>query len=123
MKENAGKIDLELAKNMEGDCYDIWLNQEHPGNRTLSGHGELESQLTAPSGAVPFAPEGSFDAKVVDSHMAKSMSFAARWGSADGTSFDAVAFLAAHPQFDWQEGYLKSRPAEPWVEFKSGEGR
>jgi hypothetical protein len=30
-------------------------------------------------------------------------------------AFDASAFLAAHPQFDWQTGYLKSRPVEPWV--------
>ncbi|MGA2555350.1 MAG: C45 family peptidase [Verrucomicrobiota bacterium] len=123
MSENAGKIDLALGEKMEGDGYDTWLNQEHPGDRTLSGHGELESQLTAPSGEIPFRPWGSYDAKVVDSRLAKAMSFAARWGSADGTSFDAPAFLAAHPQFDWQEGYLKSRPAEPWVQFKSGEAR
>jgi hypothetical protein len=122
MKENAGKIDVELGEKMEGDCFDTWLNQEHPGDRTLSGHGELESQLSAPSHDVPFGPWGTYDAKVVDSRMAKNMSFAARWGSADGIPFDASAFLAAHPQFDWLDGYLKSRPTEPWVEFKSGEG-
>jgi hypothetical protein len=124
MKENAGKIDVEMAKQMEGDCYDVCLHKENPGSRTLAGHFELEPELLAPTGApVPYSPAGSFDAKVVDARMAKAMSFAARWGSADGTAFDATAFLAAHPQFDWQEGYLKSRPAEPWVEFKSGEGR
>jgi hypothetical protein len=124
MKENAGKIDLELAKKMEGDCYDTCLNRENPSARTLSGHAELDPELVAPSGGkVPFQPSGSFDAKVVDSRMAKEMSFAARWGSADGTAFDAPSFLAAHPQFDWMAGYLKSRPAEPWVEFKAGEGR
>ena len=123
MKENAGKIDLELAEKMEGDVYDTCLNKENPGSRTLAGHFELDPQFTAESGDVPFAPFGSFDSKVVDSRMAKNMSFAARWGSADGTAFDAPAFLEAHPQFDWLEGYLKSRPAEPWVEFKAGEGR
>ena len=35
--------------------------------------------------------------------MAKEMSFAARWGSACGTAFDAEKFLAAHPQFDWMQ--------------------
>jgi len=107
---------------MEGDCYDTCLNQVRPGVRTLAGHAELDPESTYASD-IPFAPWGSFDAKVVDSRMAKNMSFAARWGSADGTSFDAQAFLAAHPQFDWLEGYLKSRPVEPWVEFKSGEVR
>ena len=123
MRENAGKIDLALAEKMEGDTFDTCLNQENPDSRTLAGHGELDPQLTASGGDFPFHPHGSYDAKAVDSRMAKNMSFAARWGSADGTSFDAEAFLAAHPQFDWQEGYLKSRPAEPWVEFKSGEAR
>ena len=70
---------------------------------------------------VPYDPSGTFDAKVLDSAMAKRMSFAARWGSADGTAFDADAFLQAHPQFDWQAGILKSRRAEPWVEFQAGE--
>ena len=70
---------------------------------------------------MPFDPSGTFDAKVVDTRMARRMAFAARWGSADGTAFDAGAFLKAHPQYDWQEGLLKSRPAEPWVEFQAGE--
>jgi hypothetical protein len=122
MKENAGKIDVAVGKQMEGDCFDTCLNQVRPGVRTLAGHAELDPQSEYASD-VPFAPWGSYDAKVVDSRMAKNMSFAARWGSADGTSFDAPAFLAAHPQFDWLEGYLKSRPVEPWVEFKSGEVR
>ena len=108
---------------MEGDCFDTCLNKENPGSRTLSGHFELEPELLTPSSGVPFSPGGSFDAKVVDAPMAKAMSFAARWGSADGTAFDAPAFLAAHPQFDWMADYLKSRPVEPWVEFKSGESR
>ena len=123
MKDNAGKIDLDLAKKMEGDGYDTCLNKENPGSRTLAGHFELDPQLMSASGDIPFDPSGTFDAKVVDSPMAKTMSFAARWGSADGIPFDAPAFLAAHPQFNWLEGYLKSRPAEPWVEFKSGEDR
>ena len=35
----------------------------------------------------------------------------------------AAAFLAAHPQFDWMTGLLKSRPAQPWTEFAAGEGK
>ena len=35
---------------------------------------------------VPFNPSGTVDAKVVDSAMAKRMSFQARWGSACGTA-------------------------------------
>jgi len=119
MRENAGRIDVELAKTMEADCYDTCYNKVNPGGRTLAGHFELEATTFGKD--VPFDPSGTFDAKVVDTRMARRMAFAARWGSADGTAFDAEAFLKAHPQFDWQEGLLKSRPAEPWVEFQAGE--
>jgi hypothetical protein len=53
--------------------------------------------------------------------MAKQMSFVARWGSACGTPFDAKAFLEKHQQFDWMNGLLVDRPAQPWTLFKSGE--
>ena len=119
MRENAGRIDVERAKSMEADCYDTCLKRVNPSGRTLAGHFELDVPMSGQD--VPYDPSGSFDAKVVDSAMARRMAFAARWGSADGTAFDAAAFLRDHPQFDWQEGVLKSRPAEPWVEFQAGE--
>jgi hypothetical protein len=68
---------------------------------------------------VPFGCAGTVEAKVVDAAMARDMSFAARWGSACGRAFDARRFLAAHPQFDWMQDILKSRPAEPWTVFRS----
>jgi hypothetical protein len=122
MRENAGKIDLARAKSMEADCYDTCLDRDNPSGHTLDGHFERDGETAPLAGKmVPFDPSGTFDAKVIDTAMARRMSFAARWGSADGTSFDAGAFLRAHPQFDWQEGILKSRPAEPWVDFRAGE--
>jgi len=119
MKEHAGLIDLTKAKAMEADCYDTCFNKELPGGRTLASHSELDPQIG--STRTPFNPGGTFDAKVVDTAMAQRMSFAARWGSADGTAFDADAFLKAHAQFDWLAGLLKSRPAQPWVDFSAGE--
>jgi len=120
MKENAGRIDLAAAQRMEGDVFDVFLNQVAPGGRTLADHSELDPD-PASAGDVPFSPQGTYDAKVVDTAMARAMSFRARWGSADGTAFNAPAFLAAHPQFDWMTDILKSRPVEPWVDFKAGE--
>lgn len=119
MREFNGKIDVELAKRFEADHYDESLLKDHPGSQALCAHADLDPQ-PASSGAVPFSPAGTFDAKVVDSRMAKRMSFAARWGSACGMPFDAGKFLAAHPQFDWMEGILKDRPAQPWTEFQAG---
>jgi hypothetical protein len=119
MRQDAGKIDVALAQAMLADCYDTCLNIQAPSARTLAGHSELDPSLGA---GTPFYPSGAFDGKVVDTAMARRMSFAARWGSADGTAFDAGKFLSEHPQFAWMDGLLKSRPVEPWAEFSSGEG-
>jgi hypothetical protein len=68
-------------------------------------------------------PHGVLDGKVVDSKMAKQMSFVARWGAACGTPFDAKKFLEQHPQYDWMDGLLKDRPTQPWTVFKAGENK
>jgi hypothetical protein len=113
MRENAGKIDVDKAKAFEADHYDTYLGRENPGPRTLCGHFELNPG--ADNSGTPYDPAGTFDAKVVDTAMARRMSFAARWGSACGMPFDAKKFLADHPQFDWMRDILPSRPSEPWT--------
>ncbi len=119
MKRYAGKIDLKLAKQFEADHYDTYLNKVRPGARSLCAHFDLDPMPSISD--VPFAPEGTLDAKVVDAKMAKNMSFLARWGSACGMAFSANKFLDEHPQYDWMTGLIKDRPSQPWVEVKSGE--
>lgn len=121
MRENKGRIDLAAAKRFEADHYDTFRDKTIPGGRSLCGHFELDKDGFGSWPGVPYACAGTVDAKVVDAAMAVKMSFAARWGSACGRAFDAEAYLKAHPQFDWLEGTLKSRPSEPWTEFKAGE--
>ncbi|MCU0411703.1 MAG: phospholipase B family protein [Bacteroidetes bacterium] len=113
MKEYRGRITVETAKLFEADHYDAYLRREAPSGRVLCGHFEADT-LTFGS-YVPFYPEGSFDAKVVDTKFAKEMRFWARWGRACGEPFDAKRFLTEHPQFDWMQGILKSRGSYPWV--------
>jgi len=121
MAKYGGKIDLAQAKRFEADHFDSFLQRDRAGSRSLCGHYELEDQYWGPWPGAPNYPAGTFDGKVVDSRLAKRMSFAARWGSACGKPFDAPKFLAAHPQFDWMKDILKSRPTQPWVEFRAGE--
>jgi hypothetical protein len=117
MRDNKGRIDLARAREMLADHYDVYLEKNRPGGRSLCGHSELDS---AQFGHVtPYSPGGCFDGKVVDTAMAREMSFVARWGAACGTPFSAKTFLAKHPQFDWMEGILKDRPRQPWTEFKA----
>jgi hypothetical protein len=119
MKENVGKITLNLAKTLEADHFDTYLGLKSPDGRTLCGHDDLDSQSSGLSS--PFNPFGTLDAKVVDSKMAKQMSFLARWGSACGIAFDAKKFLKDHLQYDWMVDILKDRPSQSWTEFKVGE--
>jgi len=120
MSEFSGKADIESAKHFEANHFDPYLGKEHPGERSLCGHWELESNPIEPSTA-PNDPWGTIDAKVVDSKMAKEMSFAARWGAACGMAFDSDKFLAEHPQYEWMKDILRSRPSEEWAVFTAGE--
>ncbi len=121
MRENAGKITIDKAKELESDHYDTYLNTNTPDIRTLCSHPDLDSDIYGVD--IPFAPWGTLDGKVIDSKMAKELSFSARWGSACGIPFDAEAYLKKHEQFDWMKGLLKDRPSQPWTLFKAGETR
>ena len=115
MKEYAGIIDINVAEKLEADHYDPYLNITRQDCRNLCAHWDLDPQLSGEDN--PFSPEGTVDGKVVDSRMAKQMSFVARWGAACGTGFDAKKFLDEHPQYDWMKDILKDRPSEPWTVF------
>jgi hypothetical protein len=120
MKENTGKINVELAKKFEADHYDTYRGKVFAGGRTLCGHFELDGDASG-GHEVPFGCSGTVDAKVVDAAMAKSMSFAARFGTACGKPFYAQKFLDAHPQFEWLGDLITDRPSQPWVTFTAGE--
>ena len=119
MRENAGKINLELAKSFEADHYDTYLKSSNPSGRSLCAHSEFDPMLSGTD--TPFDPGGTLDGKVIDASMAKQMSFLARWGAACGLPFDAKKFLEDHPQFDWMTDILKDRPSQPWTVFSIGE--
>jgi hypothetical protein len=121
MTEYNGKIDIEAGKKFEADHFDAYLGEEHAGERSLCTHEDLEHKPVQQWPTEPNYPFGTIDAKMVDSKMAKQMSFAARWGSACGTAFDAEKFLAEHPQYEWMKDILLSRPSEPWTTFTAGE--
>jgi hypothetical protein len=92
-----------------------------PDGKTLCAHGNLDSEVNTFGYDDPYSPVGTLDGKVIDTKMAKQMSFDARWGSACGMPFDARAFLEEHPQFYWMDGLLKDRPTQKWTTFKAGD--
>jgi hypothetical protein len=119
MRKYAGKINLDLAEQFEADHYDTYLDTTIANGRTLCDHDDLDPHLYSDSNGNPFYPVGTIDGKVVDTKMARKMSFVARWGSACGTAFDAGKFLEKHPQYSWMKDILKDRPSEPWTIFSS----
>jgi len=123
MEEHYGEIDVEVAQEVLADHYDVYLQKENnPCSRTVEGHYELD-RFEYWGARLPYQPAGAVDGKVMDSNMAKDLSFWARWGSSSGMAFDAEAFLAEHTQYSHLEGYLKDRPTQPWTLFRADEGK
>jgi hypothetical protein len=123
MEEHHGKIDVEVAEKILADHYDVYLKKDNPCSRTVDGHYELDAReyMSSPGRPLPFQPRGTVDGKVMDSDLAKQLSFWARWGNSSGMPFDAEEFLAEHIQWSHLNGYLKDRPAQPWTLFVAGE--
>jgi len=119
MDEHYGKIDVEVAKAILADHYDVYLNKDNPCSRTVDGHYELDAReyMSQPGRPLPFQPRGTVDGKVMDSSMAEDLSFWARWGNSAGMPFNATEFLTEHIQWSHLNGYLKDRPGQPWTLF------
>lgn len=120
-----GEIDAAIGQRMLGDTFDPYLGYINPSSRTISSHYDEDPMyyVSDPNAVwnVPFYPAGSVDGKVATADEALGMSMWGRFGRADGAAFDVDEFLRLHPQWAWQEGYLASRPAQPWT-FFAGDG-
>jgi hypothetical protein len=116
MTKHYGKIDVESAKRMLADHYDVYLEKEKPSFRTICGHWELDNGMV-PGTLGAYLPGGAVDGKVADSSMAKNWQIWAKWGSSCNIGFHAKEFLEKHPQYEWLDGYLKDLPAMPWTIF------
>lgn len=122
MDQYYGEIDVETGKKIIADHYDVYLKKINPCSRTVDGHYELDAReyMSQPGRPLPFQPRGTVDGKVMDSDLARSLSFWARWGNSSGLPFDAGQFLAQHIQWSHLKGYLKNRPWQPWTLFSAG---
>jgi hypothetical protein len=120
-----GKINIDIAKMIISDHFDVYLDKENPCSRTICSHYELDqrefmSQADRPK---PFQPRGAVDGAVVDTNMAKNMSFSMRWGSSCGIPFIKDSYCDQHRQFDYLRPWLKDRPEQPWTDFTTYKGK
>jgi len=120
MDEHKGKINIDIAKKIISDHYDVYLEKENnPCARTVCSHYDLDGReyMSDPSRPKPFAPHGAVDGFVCDSALAKKMTVDARWGNSCGIPFKASEFFKKHRQYERFAPYVRDRLTEPWTEF------
>jgi hypothetical protein len=120
MDENKGKLNIEVAKKIIADHYDVYLKKEdNPCSRTVCSHYDLDAReyMSQADRPKPYSPHGAVDGIVCDTKLAKNMSFIGRFGNSCGTPFIANDFFKEHRQYEKFEPYIKDRLTEPWTEF------
>src|SRR3984957_10258882 len=121
MAANMGKIDTTLAEGFLADHYDSYTKQTGANRRTLCGHGDAATPGDPGFAVKPYNPFGAVEGKVMDTHMAETMSFVARIGHPCGTDFKSQPFLDQHPDYRWQTPVLEDMNAGPWTAHHAGE--
>jgi len=122
MDEHKGKINIDVAKKIIGDHYDVYLKKDNnPCSRTVCSHYELDAReyMSQESRPKPYAPRGAVDGIVCDTTLAKKMAFIGKFGSSCDIGFNKDEFCKKHRQYEKFCPYLKDRPSEPWTEFAS----
>lgn len=118
MNEHKGRINAALGKSFMADQYEQALGKVNPGGFVLMARMEATDRPEIPGVPAP-RPMGANDAKVITADLARQMSFWARIGHPDGSPFTWGQFLEAHPEFSWQQPYLKDLESQNWALFAS----
>jgi hypothetical protein len=123
MDKHKGKINLNIAKDILADHWDIYLNRDNPCSRTCCAHYERDAReyMSDQSRPKPFQPRGALDGNICDSNLAKKMSFELRWGNSCGEPFDKNKFCDEHMEWDYLREYLEDRPSQPWTIFSTND--
>jgi len=121
MDENKGKLNIDIAKKIIADHYDVYLQKDNKCSRTICSHYDLDPReyMSAPGRPLPFAPHGAVDGFVCDSKMAENMTICGRFGSSCGTPFIKDEFIKKNRQYEIFAPFLKDRPSEDWTNFSS----
>jgi hypothetical protein len=119
MDEHKGKINIEIAKKIISDHYDVYLLKENPCSRTVCSHYDLDAReyMSQTDRPKPFAPHGALDGIVCDTNMVKKFSFEAKYGSSCDISFNVSEYCKKHRQYETFCPFIKDRPAPPWTIF------
>ena len=107
-----GKLNMNNARTVISDHYDVFLNKKIQNSRTICKHSENDVGKFTGKSHYPF---GCTDGKVVNTSLARKLKFIARFGSSCGRKFDASEHIRKYPQYkDWSD-YLADFPVYPWI--------
>jgi hypothetical protein len=121
MKENKGKIDIEMAKKFLADHVDSSTGQEARNERALCGHVDQSEHGVPEWSWGPYYPGGTVNSNAADYTMAKSMTVWGRTGRSCGEDFVAADFFKKHPEWEWMRKITPDMKGQPWATFKAGE--
>ena len=110
--EFKGKITVENAKEIISDHYDVVQNKQ-----VMNGHGICRHSET--DDCDRNSMYGTTDAKVVDTNMAKSLSFIARFGSACGRKFSVDEHINKHTEYKKWHNVIDDFPFYSWTEINA----
>ena len=120
MQEHKGKLNIEIAKKIIADHYDVYLlKEDNPCSRTVCSHYDLDAReyMSQADRPKPFALHGAVDGSVVDTNLAKQMKICMRFGNSCGIPFIAKTFFEKHIQWSNFEPYVFDRLTQPWTTF------
>lgn len=121
MEQHKGKINIDIAKEIIADHYDVYLNKINPSSRTCCSHYNLDDRafMSQADRPLPYQPRGAVDGCVADSKCCKDMGFHGRWGSSCGMPFYKDEFVKRNIQWKRYGPWLLDRPSRPWTYFSS----
>ncbi|HWD86648.1 MAG TPA: C45 family peptidase [Mucilaginibacter sp.] len=114
-----GKLDDGAAKTIEGDTYDALDNKNELNRCVLDGHIDEDSLGAKEYGYTPYFPMGAVQGKITTSDLAQKMQLWAHMGHPGGSDFLAAPYFAKHPQYRWENVYLRDMKAYPWTLFRA----
>ncbi|MBE3131931.1 MAG: peptidase C45 [Acidobacteria bacterium] len=120
MAQHKGHIDVEVAKLLEADKYDVIERRDGPTERSLCGAVEDSPRGTPEWDWGPYFPGGTVQAKVTDGQMTAKMELWAAMGRPCAGDFVAEDFLKRRPEYGWMRGLLRDLRSQPWTRFGAG---
>jgi hypothetical protein len=123
MDQYRGKLNADVGMAIEADHGDVTTGSVAMNRCVLCGHIDKDPRGAPWWDEGPYYPMGAVQGKVTTAALAKDLKFWARMGHPCGEDFTASTFLTEHPEYKWQEPYLKDMKSNPWTLFAARSGR